>query len=70
MIVEIEGEGPMRDLIKFIKILFSDNCQHFSERLFNQLKKPSQDTRRPNSTAVPAGVGITVVLLAYVWAKK
>ena len=73
-----EGKGSMIDLIKFIcknelekkYSLFSYNCQHFAEGLFNQFKKPSQDTRSPNSTVVLTGVGIAAVLLAYFWAKK
>ena len=77
--VEKKGRGSMKDLVEFIcRIdelkrkydLISDNCQHSARKLFSKFEKPSQDTRRPNSTAVPVGVGITVVLLAYVWAKK
>ena len=73
-----EGKGSMIDVIKFIceaeldknYYLVSDNCQHFAERLFNQFKKPSQDTRRPNCTAVIITFFIAVALLAYIVAYK
>ena len=74
MIVEIEGRGSMRDLIKFIceneldktYDLLSDNCQHFAERLFNQFKKPSQGTRSPNSTFPLILVGSFLIVLLIV----
>ena len=77
MIVEIEGRGSMRDLIKFIceneldktYDLLSDNCQHFAERLFNQFKKPSQGTRSPNSTSALILVGLFLIVSLILVAK-
>ena len=79
VMVESEGKGSMIDVIKFIcKIelgkeynLFGDNCQHFAERFFDQFKKPSSDTRNPNSLVGLTGVvGIAIVLLICFWAKR
>lgn len=74
MIVENEGRGSMRDLIKFIceneldktYDLLRDNCQQFAERLFNQFKKPSQGTRSPNSTFPLILVGSFLIVLLIV----
>ena len=77
MIVEIEGRGSMRDLIKFIceneldktYYLLGDNCQRFAERLFNQFKKPSQGTRSPNSTSALILVGLFLIVSLILVAK-
>ena len=77
MIVEIEGKGSMRDLIKFIceneldktYYLLGDNCQRFAERLFNQFKKPSQGTRSPNSTSALILVGLFLIVSLILVAK-
>ena len=77
MIVEIEGRGSMRDLIKFIceneldktYYLLGDNCQRFAERLFNQFIKPSQGTRSPNSTSALILVGLFLIVSLILVAK-